>query len=66
MRKPIYLEPEVESIELILDSVRAVRPTANSTESDVKKCIMSWLQHATDRIKAHQKSKAKKSANAGC
>ncbi|CAG7717975.1 unnamed protein product [Allacma fusca] len=51
---------KLESFELIVDAVRSVRTTATATETEIKKAMMLWFQHASDRIKAYQKSQAKK------
>ncbi|CAG7816913.1 unnamed protein product [Allacma fusca] len=51
---------KLETFNLILDAVRSVKSTSEATETLMKKAIMTWLQHSVDRIKARQKSAAKK------
>ncbi|CAG7668768.1 unnamed protein product [Allacma fusca] len=44
------------------NAVRSIRSTSNATDSEIKKAVMSWLQHSTDRVKAHLKALSKRSA----
>ncbi|CAG7827357.1 unnamed protein product, partial [Allacma fusca] len=56
---------KLDTYELIIDTVRAVRSTTDATETEVKKAVGSWLLHASDRIKSLKKSQAKKLAQTG-
>ncbi|CAG7730453.1 unnamed protein product, partial [Allacma fusca] len=45
---------------MIIEIVRLVRSTANATEAEIKKTIMTWIQHSGDRIKARLKAVSRK------
>ncbi|CAG7822196.1 unnamed protein product, partial [Allacma fusca] len=46
---------------VVADAVRCIRSTSDATDSEIKKAVMSWLQHSTDRVKAHLKALNKRS-----
>ncbi|CAG7837014.1 unnamed protein product [Allacma fusca] len=51
---------DLETYNLMLDSIRSVLITSEATEAAMKTTIMSWLLHTADRIKAAQRSAAEK------